>query len=69
MEKFWESFNKSTIVQGTIAGALTGGVVYLSVAQAEIPEVLGNGFLLMLGYFFGSKGMQEVQSLAEKISS
>lgn len=68
MDKFWDAFNKSMIVQACIAGSLTGGVVYLAVVQAPIPEVLSNGFLLMLGYFFGAKGMQEAQSLAKRLS-
>lgn len=69
MEGFWESFNKSSVMQGVIASALTGGVVYLAVTQAEIPEVLSSGFLIMLGFFFGSKGLQEVQSITQKLSN
>lgn len=68
MEGFWDSFNRSSVMQGVIACALTGGVVYLCVVQAEVPDVLGNGFLLMLGFFFGSKGLQEAQSLARRLS-
>lgn len=67
MDKFWDAFNESSVMQGIISCALTGGVVYLAVVQAEIPDELGSGFLLMLGFFFGSKGVQQAQVLARKL--
>lgn len=55
MTKFWELLEKSTIVSGFIALAIVGGVVYLSIIGSEIPDLLGNSMLIIVGFFFGSK--------------
>ena len=54
-EKFWAEFNKSTIVSGVLALSVWGAVIYLAVVGVEIPEVLGAGGGLILGYFFGAR--------------
>ena len=56
MNRFWDAWEKSTIVSGTVALGLTVAVIYLSVIQAPIPEALSFGFGAVIGFFFGSKG-------------
>lgn len=55
MDRFWELFEKSTLVSGIIALGVLGGVVYLSVTGRPIPDSLSSAAMLILGYFFGSK--------------
>ena len=65
-ELFWSEFNKSTIVSGILALAVWGCVIYLAIAGIPVPEVLGAGGGLILGYFFGARSgaqTERVQSL------
>ena len=65
-ERFWNEFNKSTIVSGILALAVWGAVIYLAIAGIDIPEVLGAGGGLILGYFFGARSgaqTERVQAL------
>lgn len=55
MDKFWALLDKSTIISGFIAVAVVGGVVYMAITGQEIPELLGNAALIIVGFFFGSK--------------
>jgi hypothetical protein len=66
VKDFWDAFNSSTLIQGVLACSLTGGVVYLSVTHQQIPDVLGTGFSMMLGYFFAAKGILTGRDLAIK---
>jgi len=52
---FWKLLEQSTIVSGFIAVCVIGAVVYLSVTQQPIPELLGNACLIIVGFFFGAK--------------
>lgn len=55
MNKFWDLLEKSTIVSGFIATAVTTAVLYLAVTGQVIPELLGNAALIIIGFFFGAK--------------
>lgn len=66
MEKFWELLERSVIVQSLLALACLGAIVYLSVTGQDVPEVLVNGFLLILGFYFGSKVQTEASRIAGK---
>lgn len=55
MNNFWTLLEKSVIVSGIIALGVTGSIVYLSVTGQQIPELLGNAGLLVIGFFFGAK--------------
>ena len=49
-EQFWNEFNKSTIVSGILALAVWGAIIYLAVTNVPVPDVLGAGGGLILGY-------------------
>ena len=55
MVKFWELLEKSVIVSGMIALGVLGAVIYMAVTGQEIPELLGNAALIIVGFFFGAK--------------
>jgi len=62
-EKFWDAFGKSTIVSGALALLVWGTILYLAIAQIQIPEVLGAGGALILGFFFGSRSGQQTERI------
>jgi len=69
MDRFWDAWDKSTIVSGTVALGLMGVVIYLSVIQAPIPEAVSFGFGSVVGFFFGSKGRDDAQRAIEAVRS
>lgn len=60
MEKFWELFERSVIVQGLITTGLVGAVIYMTIAGREVPNELYTSLALVLGYYFGSKAQQVI---------
>ena len=48
---------ESHLIQGTLAVLCAGAIVYCVVNNLPVPEVLSNAFLLILGFYFGSKAM------------
>lgn len=62
MNTFWQLLKESVIVQGTITVMIVGAIVYLSVAQITIPDILGQMGFLIVGFYFGSKGVVAVQA-------
>jgi hypothetical protein len=58
MEKFWELFKESYIIQGTVTLIFTLAIIYLVVAQRVVPDYLVNFVALILGFYFGSKTQQ-----------
>jgi len=67
MDRFWDAWDKSTVVSGAISLGLSGAVVYLSVAGLFIPDVLSFGFGAVIGFFFGSKGRDDVKRAVEAV--
>jgi len=61
--KFWDAFGKSTIVSGALALLVWCAILYLSIAQIPIPDVLGAGGALILGFFFGSRSGQQTERI------
>lgn len=62
MDKFWELLKESVIVQGILTLALTGAVIYLTCTGQEIPGLLADAFLLVMGFYFGSKFQQAISA-------
>lgn len=62
MEKFWELLQSSVIVQGCIALGLFGTISYLTVTTGDAPKELWVSFSIILGYYFGSKAQQKINS-------
>ena len=54
-DKFVELFKSSALIQGTMALACTGAIIYLSIVGREIPEVLVGIIMAIIGFYFGSK--------------
>jgi len=55
MESFWKLFRESVIIQAVITLVLLGVISYLYIAGKEVPEPLVQAFMLILGFFFGSR--------------
>ncbi len=49
-------FSKSNIISGALALVIWGAIIYLSVRQVEVPDILFAGGTTVLGFFFGAKG-------------
>lgn len=47
-------------VQAIVTVALTGAVIYVAIAKIEASEYLVNGWMLALGYYFGSKASETI---------
>jgi len=55
VDKFLELLRESVLVQATLAVCCTGVICYLAIVGGEIPEVLVNSVMLILGFYFGAK--------------
>lgn len=55
MEKFWELFEQSIIVQSLITLIVISGYTYMLVSGATVPDELNALATLILGFWFGSK--------------
>jgi membrane-bound ClpP family serine protease len=64
MQKFWELFRESVIVQALITLCLVGTVCYLVATGQEVPELLSTALMLVLGFYFGSKVQQQITKLS-----
>lgn len=62
-ERFWTEFNKSTIVSGILALAVWSAIIYLCIAGLPVPDVIGAGGGLILGYFFGARSGQQAERI------
>jgi len=55
MDWFREQFAKSNIISGVLALSIWGAVIFLAVAQRDIPDILYFGGSAVIGFFFGTK--------------
>jgi len=55
MESFWKLMRESVIMQAIIALVLLGVISYLYIEGRDVPEALVQAFMLVLGFFFGSR--------------
>ena len=65
MAKFWELLEESVLMQGIMTLGLLGTIIYLVVQGKPVPDILTNGFLLILGFYFGSKSTVMVGKLTK----
>lgn len=68
MDKFWELFAKSVVVQAILAVSFGGAIIYMAIAGKPIPEILVNAEMLIFGWYFGSKQTQASIELAKAIA-
>ena len=57
MSIFWSLLRESVIVQGTITLCFVVTVCYLALTAQPIPELMAQGMMLILGFFFGAKSV------------
>ena len=62
-DRFWNEFNKSTIISAVLAVAVWGAIIYLSVSGLPVPDVIGAGGGLILGFFFGARSGQQAERI------
>jgi len=54
-DKFIDLLKTSALIQGIMALACTGAVIYLSVVGQPVPEVLVGLVMAIIGFYFGAK--------------
>lgn len=67
MDRFWDAFNKSTIVSGLLALMVWGAIVTLAIMAREIPDILYFGGAAIIGFFFGSKTQAQATRVQTQI--
>lgn len=60
MDKFWQLFQESVIVQALITLALVATFCYMLATGQTVPELLSTAMMLVLGFYFGSKTQQAI---------
>lgn len=55
MEKFWELFEQSFIITGTVTVLVIIGAVVMVARQTPIPDWYQAVVLMVLSFFFGAK--------------
>lgn len=55
MDKFWDLFQQSVIVQSAVTLVLVVTLCYMFAIGAAIPDLLAQVTLLVIGFWFGSK--------------
>lgn len=67
MSTLLDLLKQSVLVQAILALIFCGAIVYLAVVGQDIPEVLINAVMLILGFYFGSKvGFSQGVSVASQ---
>ena len=65
MNKFWELFGQSVIVQALVTLAMVITICYMYVSNQEVPESLVLAFGTVLGFYFGSKSQNTIQRMSK----
>jgi len=55
VEWFKDQYQKSNIISGWLAVTIWGAIVYLSVVQVPVPDILYAGGMAVIAFFFGTK--------------
>jgi len=63
MDKFWELFRESIILQGLLTIGLWGTIVVLILQGRAVPDILLNAGSVVLGFWFGTKVQNTVNHL------
>ena len=59
--KFLQLLEDSVILQASLTLAIWGVVLYMAVTNQEIPQLVGAGAGVILGYYFGNKQAIAIQ--------
>lgn len=57
---FWDAFDKSVVISGTLAVILVGGCVAMALMGKVVPDFLVGFTGLACGYYFGSGKAHDV---------
>lgn len=65
MKKFMDTFidllKSSTLIQALITFTMLVTITVLILTNRVVPDILTNAFLLILGYYFGTKSQQALE--------
>jgi len=57
--KFADLWKSSALIQGVLALATTGAVIYLAIVDKPIPDILIGIVMTCIGFYFGTKNRLE----------
>jgi hypothetical protein len=60
VDTFWALFKESVIIQALMALVLLGTICYLTIMQIAVPDLISQAFVLILGFYFGSKAQAKI---------
>lgn len=66
-DEFYSLLKESVIVQAGITFVFTCVIAYLVVTGKQVPEIVTNAYLLILGFYFGSKSNAQAQTTIDKL--
>lgn len=58
MSNLWKDIDLSDVIAGVIALACVGAMIFLSIVEKPIPEVLTNVSITAVAFYFGTKNGQ-----------
>lgn len=61
VNKLWELLGTSVLIQAAITLALLITICYMYIVGTEVPDPLWNAFMVILGFYFGSKVQNQIQ--------
>lgn len=62
---FWKLFAESVIVQAVVTLLLIATICYMFIVGKEVPDSLVQITMLVVGFWFGSKAQQVINSKAQ----
>jgi|YNPNPStandDraft_1061719.scaffolds.fasta_scaffold04442_9 uncharacterized membrane protein AbrB (regulator of aidB expression) len=63
-----ELLRQSVLIQALLALLCACAIVYCVVSNLPVPDVMSNAFLLILGFYFGSKVQQSAVDVVARMS-
>jgi hypothetical protein len=67
-EQLIDLLKTSTLLQAILTLVLLGVISYMFLKGMPVPELLTNSFLLIMGYYFGSKSQQAIERTLSNVS-
>ena len=67
MSRLLELLESGVLVQGIVTLICIGVIAYLYTIGKEVPDTLVNIVLIILGFWFGSKGKADTERSTEQI--
>ena len=58
-QTFYELFKTSAVIQGIMALASLGAVIYMEVSGQDVAELLVGVLMVTVGFYFGTKNRQQ----------